>query len=222
MKTVDLGRISYRKAERLQLETLDAVMNGGEETLFLLEHPPVITLGRNGGEENLLVSRKALEARGVEVVQSTRGGNITCHFPGQLVGYPVFRIDRRPGGLKNFFVDVEGAIIATLARFGVAAESREGFPGVWVGPKKIASIGIAVKRWTTYHGLALNIGSDLSLFDLITLCGLQDTAPTSLHLERGDESVTMQEVKDVLREEIGTVFANSSLAQDQAASGRKL
>lgn len=222
MKTVDLGRISYRKAERLQLETLDAVMNGGEETLFLLEHPPVITLGRNGGEENLLVSRKALEARGVEVVQSTRGGNITCHFPGQLVGYPVFRIDRRPGGLKKFFVDVEGAIIATLARFGVAAESREGFPGVWVGPKKIASIGIAVKRWTTYHGLALNIGSDLSLFDLITLCGLQDTAPTSLHLERGDESVTMQEVKDVLREEIGTVFANSSLAQDQAASGRKL
>jgi lipoyl(octanoyl) transferase len=222
MKTVDLGRISYRKAERLQLETLDAVMNGGEETLFLLEHPPVITLGRNGGEENLLVSRKALEARGVEVVQSTRGGNITCHFPGQLVGYPVFRIDRRPGGLKKFFADVEGAIIATLARFGVAAESREGFPGVWVGPKKIASIGIAVKRWTTYHGLALNIGSDLSLFDLITLCGLQDTAPTSLHLERGDESVTMQEVKDVLREEIGTVFANSSLAQDQAASGRKL
>jgi lipoyl(octanoyl) transferase len=222
MKTVDLGRISYRKAERLQLKTLDAVMNGGEGTLFLLEHPPVITLGRNGGEENLLVSRKALEARGVEVVQSTRGGNITCHFPGQLVGYPVFRIDRRPGGLKKFFADVEGAIIATLARFGVAAESREGFPGVWVGPKKIASIGIAVKRWTTYHGLALNIGSDLSLFDLITLCGLQDTAPTSLHLERGDESVTMQEVKDVLREEIGTVFANSSLAQDQAASGRKL
>ena len=216
MRVVDLGLIPFRKAEALQLEAVQQVLAGGEETLFLLEHPPVVTLGRQGGLENLHVAPEFLASQGVDLCHISRGGNITCHFPGQLVAYPVFRIERRPGGVRRFFSDVEEAVIRTASRFGVVAGRWEGRPGVWVGQGKLCSIGVAVRRWVTYHGLALNVGRDLSLFDRITLCGLPDARPTSLHLELDRQAgaalpasqlPTMDDVKHALREAFADLFA---------------
>ena len=217
MRIVDLGLIRHGQAETIQLERLPLVAEGEEDTLYLLEHPRTVTLGRNGGRESLLVNEAALARAGVELVQTARGGNITCHYPGQLVAYPVFRIAGRPGGLRRFFLDLEEVAIRTLASFGVAAGRVEGRPGVWIGTRKIASIGIGVRRWTSYHGMSLNVAGDLSLFRLITPCGLPDVEPTSLHRELGDESITMQEVKHVCAREFRSVFAHPALAQDEAA-----
>lgn len=217
MQIVDLGLVSHARAETVQLERLALVSEGAEDTLFVLEHPPTITLGRNGGRENLLVGDEALARQGVELVQTRRGGNITCHFPGQLVAYPVFRISSRPGGLRRFFFDLEEVVIRTLGHFGLAAVRAQGRPGVWIGPRKIASIGIGMRRWTSYHGLSLNVGRDLSLFRLITLCGLPDAEPTSLHCELRDESISMQEVKHVCAREFRSVFAHTPVAAHQTA-----
>ena len=217
MRILDLGLVSHAQAEAIQLDRLPLVSEGAEDTLYLLEHPKTITFGRNGGRENLLVSDEVLATEGIELVQTRRGGNITCHFPGQLVAYPVFRIASRRGGLRRFFFDLEEVVIRTLAHFGLAAGRSEGRPGVWVGPRKIASIGIGMKRWTSYHGVSLNVGRDLSLFRLITLCGLPDAEPTSLHRELHDESISMQEIKHVCAREFRAVFAHPPVAAHPAA-----
>lgn len=217
MKIIDLGLVPYTEADALQRTRLAEVAAGAEETLYLLEHPPVITLGRNGGSENLRVGREWLAAQGIDVVRSSRGGNITCHFPGQLVAYPVFRVDRRPGGLRRMVHDLEEVVIATLARFGLSATRREGRPGVWIENRKLCSIGMAMRRWISYHGFALNVGRDLRLFDTITLCGLPDAQATSLHRELGDDAPTMQEVKDVCARQFRAIFAYSPVAAGQAS-----
>ena len=165
----------------------------------------VITFGRNGGEENLPFDRGFFAARGVDIVASTRGGNITCHFPGQLVVYPIMKVDKRPGGLKRFFVDLEEAVIRTLAAFGITAERSDGRPGVWIGNLKISSIGIAVKHWITSHGLALNVGADLSLFNQVTPCGLPGVTATSMALEL-NRPVGMVDVKAVFGREFLKLF----------------
>lgn len=217
MHIIDLKLIRHAEAEAIQMDRLAEVAEGAADTLYLLEHPKTITLGRNGGRENLLVSENALTAQGVELVQTRRGGNITCHFPGQLVAYPVFRLAGRPGGLRRFFFDLEDVVIRTLGHFGLTAGRWEGRPGVWIGSRKIASIGIGMRRWTSYHGLALNVGRDLSLFRLITLCGLPDAEPTSLHRELHDESISMQEIKHVCAREFRSVFAHPAMAAHQTA-----
>ena len=240
MRVVDLGLISYREAEALQLATLAEVQNGAEEVLYLLEHPKVITLGRQGGGENLHVGQAHLRAQGIELAQTLRGGNITCHFPGQLVAYPIFRVEKRPGGIRQFFHDMEEVVIRTCAAFGVRVTRREGFPGVWTSPeqglRKICSMGIGVKRFVTYHGLALNVGPDVSLFDLITLCGIGGATATSLSAEAARQhacpanhstghqtgtpeiaAIEVKEVKDVLAREFRACFAHSALAAGQAA-----
>lgn len=206
MRIVDLGLTPYREAQGLQDKAVREVAAGAEGVVFLLEHPPVITFGRNGGEENLPFGREYFAAKGVEFVQASRGGNITCHFPGQLVAYPVLRVDKRPGGLRRFFHDLEETVIAALARFGLAAERVDGRPGVWVNGGKICSIGIAVKRWITCHGLALNVARDLALFDLVTPCGLAGVRATSLHRELGREDILMSQVKAALAEEFLRLF----------------
>ncbi|MDL2290517.1 lipoyl(octanoyl) transferase LipB [Desulfovibrio sp. OttesenSCG-928-F20] len=202
----DLGLIDYEEAVALQEEAADALRRGGQATLFLLEHPPVITFGRNGGEENLPLGRAFFAERGVSLVSSSRGGNITCHFPGQLVAYPILRVDRQPGGLRAFFHNLEEAVISTLAVCGIQAERSKGRPGVWLGNRKICSIGIAVKHWITSHGLALNVAKDLSLFNMVSPCGLSGVSATSIHRELGDESLSMQEVKTLFTNEFLRLF----------------
>ena len=196
MRTIDLGRISYAEAEALQLARLAEVRDGAEDTIYLLEHDPVITLGRHGGAENLLLAEDRLAGMGVSLHRSARGGLATCHFPGQLVVYFVLRLDRRPGGVRGFFNDMQQAAVATAQEFGVDAQVRPEFPGAWVGERKLCSVGAAVKRWVSYHGLALNVGPDLSLFDLITPCGIQGVRMTSLSRELGRE-VAVQDAKHV-------------------------
>lgn len=213
MRIIDLGTIRYAEAESLQRETLEAVVNGAEQTLFLLEHPPVITLGRNGGRENLHVSDAFLAEQGIDLVQTTRGGNITCHFPGQLVAYPIFRVAKRPGGMRQLFADLEEVVIRTVGDFGIKADRQEGRPGVWVENRKICSIGIGMRKWTSYHGLALNVMRDVELFRMITLCGLADAEPTSVAQELDRDDIAMQEVKDVLTGNFRNVFADSPVAQ---------
>lgn len=217
MTITDLGLIGYAQAEAIQLETLEKVTAGERgNTLFVLEHPRVITLGRQGGAENLHVDASFLAAQGIELAQTARGGNITCHFPGQLVAYPIWRVEKRPGGMRKFFHDMEEAVIATCADFGVRTMRRPGHPGVWVDEtRKICSMGIGVRRWVTYHGLALNVGRDVSLFNMITLCGIQGARPTSLSAEAGHD-ITIEEAKHVFIREFRKAFADSTLAADQA------
>lgn len=183
MRVTDLGLVSYAEALAIQERAVEEVLDGGEERLFVLEHTPVVTLGRHGGEGFLSVPPDELRARGVEVHHASRGGNVTCHFPGQAVIYPVVRISRRPGGLKKYFFDLEQAGIDALASLGVKAGRYPGRPGVWTGPRKIASVGVGVRRWVSYHGLALNARGDMSLFSMITACGLPGVEMTSAALE---------------------------------------
>ena len=219
-KVIDLGVMAYADVHELQkslaaeLQSLDRDAEA-PDTLLLVEHPPVITTGRHGGAENLLVSAELLKERGVDLAQTERGGNITCHFPGQLVAYPIARLlprkaegaaadsgsPRRPAGVKEFFHDLETIIMRTLARFGLESRQIPGRSGVWIENRKICALGIAVKRRVTFHGLALNVCNDLSLFDLITPCGLADASVTSVHRELGSEKLSMAEVKTVFLEE---------------------
>jgi lipoyl(octanoyl) transferase len=213
MEIIDLGLIDHHAAEEIQLQRLNAILEGkGNEALYLLEHPPVITLGRQGGLENLILSEDQLEKQGIKVVKTRRGGNITCHYPGQLVVYPVMHIEKRRGGIKKFFSDMEETAIRTAKTFGVEAGRSEGRPGVWTEKGKLCSIGIGVRKWVTYHGLSFNISRDMSLFNAINLCGLKGAHPTSLSLEAGRD-IDILEVKNVFKQEFRRIFENTTVAQ---------
>ena len=213
----DLGIIDYVAAEELQRQRLEGVLAGtGPETLFILEHPPVVTLGLRGGAENLHVSEEYLRQHGIALVHCDRGGNITCHYPGQLVAYPIFKIQAKTGGIHRLFWCMEETVIRTAAHFGVVAERAEGRPGVWVGPRKLCSIGMGVKRGVTWHGLSMNVSKDTGLFDIITLCGLRGASATSLEKETGRD-ISMEEVKHVFRNAFRTIFADSGLVAGEIA-----
>lgn len=212
MRICDLGLMEYALAHDRQCERLAQVAAGAEDTLYFLEHPRVITLGRHGGRGHLLVDEARLAAEGIALVQSARGGDITCHYPGQLVAYPIFHLGLRPGGLRRFVFDLEDVIVRTLKVFGLSSTRIPGRHGVWVGQRKIAFIGIALRRWVSYHGLSLNVGRDVSFFECITPCGLRGIEVTSLCRELADDSITMQEVKGVCAREFETVFAHSAVA----------
>lgn len=201
LSVVYLGRVGYRAGLELQ-ERLVALRKEGAigDVLVLLEHPPVLTLGRamgrkGGGRENILLSEEALRERGVEVVETNRGGDVTYHGPGQLVGYPIFdlRGPLRPEGKRlgpvDFVRQMEEALIRTVADYGVRAMRVPGRTGVWTQPngtiqeKKIAAIGIHVSAGVTSHGFALNVTTDLNDFEWIVPCGIDDRAVTSLELE---------------------------------------
>lgn len=203
MRVVDLGVIPFASALELQEEAVREVMDGGEERLFVLEHTPVVTFGRHGGEAFLRFTPEELRAQGVDCAKASRGGSVTCHFPGQAILYPIMRLSGRPGGLKSYFDALEETAITVLAGLGIRAGRSQGRPGVWVGPRKIASVGVGVRRWVSYHGLALNVGPDLSLFSMITACGLPGVEMTSAALElarlgKPMEQADMKTVKNAL------------------------
>lgn len=211
-----MGLVPYREAWDVQLRTHEKVVDGhGPDTLLLVEHPHVYTLGRRGQEHDILIDADALERLGIEVYHTDRGGEVTYHGPGQLVGYPILNLRRWGGGPLKYVRVLERTLIETLAEFGVIAES-EGHPtGVWVEDRKIAAIGVKVSRRVTTHGFALNVCPDLSYFDHIVPCGMPDSYVTSLSLELGRE-VAVSEVAPVLLERFGEVFG---LRVDTIASG---
>lgn len=176
-----LGRVGYEAAWELQRDLVAARQTGGApDTLLLLEHPPVITLGRSGESAHLLGSEAELERRGVAFVETDRGGDITFHGPGQIVGYAIVDLAARGRDLHRYLRDLEAVLIRALAEFGIVAGRVDGLTGVWVGDAKVAAIGIRVSRWVTHHGFALNVDTDLSYFDLIVPCGIADRRVTSM------------------------------------------
>ena len=203
---VSLGLVPYREAWDIQLRThREVAEGGGRDTLLLMEHPHVYTLGRRGQKDDILVDSAELVRLGIEVHYTDRGGEVTYHGPGQLIGYPILNLHRWGGGPLKYVRALECVLIETLAEFGVSAES-EGHPtGVWVEDRKIAAIGVKVSRRVTTHGFALNVYPDLSYFDHIVPCGMPDSRVTSLSLELGRE-VAVSEVAPVLVERFGTVF----------------
>ena len=215
MMVRDLGLLAYGDALTVQEQVLEQVAAGGPEALLLVEHPPVVTLGRHGGEADMLVAAAELQRLGVHLVKATRGGRATCHFPGQLVGYLIVRLARSrrggAGGLRGLVTSVEEAIIAALSGFGLAAQREDARPGVWIEGRKVAAIGFGVRRFVTYHGFSLNVGKDISTFRLIDPCGLGGVRPTSVSLELGRD-VPMQEVKDVVVRQMLARLAPAAVA----------
>ena len=210
--TVDwLGTVAYGEALKLQERAVEARRAGETgDRLLLLEHPPVVTLGRGAKPEHLLVARDELARRGVEVFEVARGGDVTWHGPGQLVGYPIVDLAARgrPDVLA-FLRLVEAALGDALGLLGVAAETHEGSTGVFVAgsrpPRKIASIGIGVRGWVTWHGFALNVACDLAGFEAIVPCGLEGIAMTSLAVELG--AAAPPDLMGRARAAVGRVFA---------------
>jgi len=182
-----LQKMPYREALELQLALRErcAETKGHESFLMLLEHPPVITLGRAGDRSDILASAEELASRGIEVAETSRGGRITFHGPGQLVMYPIVDLSMRGRDLHRYLRDLEGWLMRLCESYGLNAGRVEGRTGVWVGSDKIAAIGIAVRRWVSYHGVALNVATDLSYFDLIVPCGFHDRGVTSMARELG-------------------------------------
>lgn len=215
---IDLGHIPFDEALRTQESRVDDVLGGAPNTLFFAEHPSVITLGRSANPANLLLSAEDVLGKDIAIRRISRGGDITCHFPGQLVVYPIWRIERRSGGLKAFVHDMEETVLILLQEYGISGHRRDGLPGVWTMQGKIASIGLSVRRWVTYHGLSLNVSGDLGLFQSINPCGIAGQTMTSLHLELPqDAAPTMEQVKHDYERIFLHVFAHTEMAARETA-----
>jgi lipoyl(octanoyl) transferase len=226
---LQLGRVGYAEALDIQAR-VEAARKAGEieDTLLLLEHPPVITLGRNAKDANVVASREQLAARGVEVCECNRGGDVTYHGPGQLVGYPIFDLRSYTPriGVVEFVRKLEEVLIRTCAEYGVVTQRVAGRTGVWTRPilregarnndvveRKIAAIGVHISRFVTTHGFALNVSTDLDHFKLIVPCGIPDKPVTSLQKEvaetfftRAIDEITVAEVAESAARNFAVVF----------------
>jgi lipoyl(octanoyl) transferase len=202
----NLHLVTYENGMRLQQKLVE--MRQREEIddqLLLLEHPPVITLGRGGDSGNLLATPQALEFNGVRFYESTRGGDITYHGPGQVVGYPIVHLGEGSRDIRKYVTRLEEVLIRTVAEYGITADRLEGKRGIWVGTNKIAAIGVRIARWVTSHGWALNVSTNLDHFRLITPCGIHGMGVTSIERETG-RHVPLDEVRAVLSAKFAEVF----------------
>ena len=223
IRLIDLGNKDYKETWEYQEELFKQIVdlkiqNRREETdfetpnyLLFVAHPHVYTLGKSGDLSNMLLSDKQLEAKGATFYKINRGGDITYHGPGQIVGYPILDLD-------NFFTDIhkylrflEEAIILTLSEYGLESGRSEGETGVWLGvgtpfARKICALGVRASRWVTMHGFALNVNADLGYFDNIIPCGIKGKAVASLNVELGVEKVDEREVKDKIVKNFNTLF----------------
>ena len=207
-----LPQVEYETAWRWQNELAEGVRNGADEALLLLQHPPVYTFGRRIRPEHLLANTEELEQRGAEVIESDRGGDITFHGPGQIVGYPILNLRQRGLGAADYVHALEEVLIRTLHRFGLPGERSPGRPGVWVGAAKVGPIGVHVSRGVTTHGFALNVETDLTWFDAIVPCGISDAAVTSIECLLG-RSPGLLAVEDALIDTFGKVFHSLPVCQ---------
>ena len=204
---LELPLTPYEEAQALQVDCVAARRDGrlATDLFILLEHPPVFTLGRNGGRENLTVSDAFLEQAGVAVVASERGGNITYHGPGQVVGYPVIDLQAARLGVADYVRALEEVMLRVAAAFDVTAERNARNSGIWVGTRKLGSIGLCLRRGVSFHGFALNAINGLEPFGWINPCGMADVAMTSLKQERG-QAMTMAALRRATRTAMADVF----------------
>jgi len=208
-----LGRVRYTDALDLQARLVRERRAGAiPDTLLLLEHDPVFTLGRNARRENLLLSAEALRERGFDVFETGRGGDVTYHGPGQVVGYPILDLSPDRQDVHRYVRDLEEVMIRTCADYGVEAGRVAGLTGVWVGADKIGAIGVRISRWVTSHGFAYNVSTDLAAFDLIVPCGIRGRGVTSLALLLGRE-VPLAEVEDRLATHFAALFEHQPAAE---------
>jgi lipoate-protein ligase B len=205
LSVIDWGLLSYGPALARQEEAVRGCFEKKTgDMLFLVEHPPVITFGRAGKVEHLLASKEELTRRGVELFNITRGGDVTFHGPGQLVAYLIADLTRRDRDLHRFLRKLEDSAIDFLVKYHLTGERIPGKTGVWVGGKKICAMGVAVRNWITFHGLALNVSTKLDYFSLIVPCGLSDPV-TSLEVEL-KEKVDFEKAKERLADSVAAVF----------------
>lgn len=204
--TLDLGLVDYETSLSIQRELARDISLGRRvSTLLLCEHNLVITLGRSADKNNILGPEEELKERGIAIKNTTRGGDVTLHLPGQLVVYPVFDLRLLGRDLHYFLRGLERAAVLLLRDYGIGAETKSGFTGVWSGNKKIASIGIAVSRWIAYHGMSINVNCDMDLFSLIRPCG-QDIIMTSILNENAADVPDMEIVKKRVADKFYEVF----------------
>lgn len=203
------GSVPYGQAFNLQKALVQRAWTtrpeNEEDTLLLLEHPAVITIGRRGSNDHILAAEDVLASEKVEVAECNRGGDVTYHGPGQVVGYPIFDLNAHGRDVHGHMRRLEEVVIRALGAFGVSAGRRDGLTGVWVEERKIASIGIAVSHWIAYHGFALNVAPRLEHFGLIVPCGLQGVHVTSIEAETG-RATALRDVEDELIHRFVEVF----------------
>ena len=206
----DLGTRAYAEVLDLQRAVARARISGAidQDVLILVEHPPVVTLGRSSKANHLLASPALLAARGVELFEVERGGDVTFHGPGQLVGYPIFDLKRHKQDLHWYLRQVEEALIRGVAPFGIVGERNVGYTGVWTQGRKLASIGVHARDWVTWHGFALNVTTDLSYFDLMVPCGIADVRMTSVALECVERAQAPEALGSLTRQQIADGFAD--------------
>ena len=213
-----LGLVQYDDALRLQESAVERLRSGSApEQLLLLEHPHVFTLGRGADSSNILADQHQLQSNSVEVHETGRGGDVTYHGPGQLVGYPI--IDLKPDrcDVHRYVRDIEEVLIRTIAEFGVSGTRIAGLTGVWVGNEKIGAIGVRIARWITSHGFALNVNTDLSYFKMIVPCGITDKGVTSLSRLLGRQ-IELHEAALVVASQFAEVFGRQVVVPDSTAS----
>lgn len=202
----DLGTVKYDEAFSLQVKLHHMVKElSCKGFLLLLQHPPVITIGSNRSLKNLVSSKETLNHQNIALVQSNRGGDITFHGPGQLVGYPIFNLNLISKDLSLYVYNLEQIIINTLQKYSIAAQRIKKHRGVFVGNKKITSIGVKISRWVTMHGFALNIGTDLDYFNHIIACGLNDYPPVSME-QILNRNIPISDVKEQIIVDFEQVF----------------
>lgn len=218
----DLNQLDYQLALDIQLQHFEQIvqkkLNNRDSVekilppnfLFFVEHPPTYTLGKNGDENNILFNTNQLKEKNISFYRTNRGGDITYHGPGQLVGYPIIDLDQFEADIHSYMRNLEEVIIRTLAYYGLKGERSEGETGVWldvgnVNVRKICAMGVHTSRWVTMHGFALNVNTDLSYFDGIIPCGIRGKGVTSIQQEL-HKTVDIQEVKNVILLEFSKVF----------------
>jgi lipoate-protein ligase B len=217
--TVPLGRVAYEEALELQRHIARDRISGAlpQDVLLLVEHPPVVTLGRASKGKHLIASPEFLRSKGVELFEVERGGDVTFHGPGQLVGYPIVDLKRHRLDLHWYLRKIEEALINTLADYEIVAERNPSFTGVWTKGKKIASIGVHARDWVTWHGFALNVTTDLSYFDLMVPCGIDGVVMTSIARELGTDDISAQDVIERVSAKFAAAFDLTPVVTSRAA-----
>jgi lipoate-protein ligase B len=217
--TVPLGRVAYEEALELQRHIARDRISGAlpQDVLLLVEHPPVVTLGRASKGKHLIASPEFLRSKGVELFEVERGGDVTFHGPGQLVGYPIVDLKRHRLDLHWYLRKIEEALINTLADYDIVGERNPSFTGVWTKGKKIASIGVHARDWVTWHGFALNVTTDLSYFDLMVPCGIDGVVMTSIARELGTDDISAQDVIERVSAKFAAAFDLTPVVTSRAA-----